>query len=171
LKKLAICAAMAVALVCSGARFVYADSYSIPHVLEKSGRITNTQYTFDSQIFAVYSGGAPGIGGGAGATVEIYLFDANTGGPMLSGTNSNVCFPCTRQLTTTTRKLTFNVEDAIVDAGGFDKAVKFGFAVITISGDSENVNLQGFVVNAHTGPFELSVFGYNPERIRSTVAP
>jgi hypothetical protein len=34
--------------------------------------------------------------------------------------------------------------------------------------DSENVALQGFVVNSHAGPLHISVFGFDPVPINAT---
>ena len=44
---------------------------------------------------------------------------------------------------------------------------KTGFGVLVAGGDSaDGVNLQGFVVNSHTGAFDLSVFRFEPTPLR-----
>src|SRR5262249_36919344 len=79
--------------------------------------------------------------------------------------SSTVCGPCTFQLNGQQRKLSIRVDDLITTTGGgFDTAVKLGFAVIVVSGSgAEAVNIQAFVVNSHRGPFDLAVFGFEPQ--------
>lgn len=167
-----------------------ARTFVLPHVLEKQGSVTSTPFTFDTTIFATYTPGLPGTGpgggggggaaGGAdnarrpsGATVEFFLYD-DDGSPMQGGAGAgmpprDVCNPCTMQLDAQNRKQSFHLDDLIVEAGGFDEVVKTGFGVLVVGGaDPKGVNLQGFVVNSHSGPFDLSVFGFLPEEIRST---
>ena len=139
-------------------------SFMIPHVLEKSGTITTTPNTFDSTLFMTYAGGLP-TGSGTGATVDLYLFDQNTGGP-LQGMTGAVCNPCSQTLDTSNRKLSIRVDDLITsNGGGFDTAVKLGFGVVTIAGDADNVAIESYVINARTGPFDLSVYGFEPQPI------
>jgi hypothetical protein len=62
------------------------------------------------------------------------------------------------------RRANLRLDDLIRGNGTFPKPVKLGFGVIVVNGaDPAGVNLQGFVVNAHTGPFDLSVFGFEPQ--------
>jgi hypothetical protein len=66
------------------------------------------------------------------------------------------------------RKLSVRVDDLLVPSTAFDAGVKLGFGVLVV-GDhaSDEVNLQGFVVNTHAGAFDLSVFGFEPQSIPS----
>jgi hypothetical protein len=46
-----------------------------------------------------------------------------------------------------------------------------GFAIVSVNGDDvENVSIQGYIVNAHTNAFDLSVFGFTPEEVRAPSA-
>ncbi len=138
--------------------------FVLPHVLEKSGTISNTQFTFDSDVLCTYGGGLSGVPGG-NAQVQLYLYD-NTGAVM-RGSTSEVCNPCIASLDATTRTHDFKLEDLITtNGGGFDAATKLGFGIAVVGGaDPDGVNIQGFVVNSHTSPFDLSVFGFDPQPI------
>jgi hypothetical protein len=133
-----------------------ARAFVIPHILEKSGTITNTTFTFDTTLFITYS---PGLASGKtpkGAGVSLYLYD-DTGKTLKGGGTNDVCNPCSFGLDGQSRKRTIVLDDLIMAAGGFGGAAQMtGFAVITITGDDKNVAIQGFVVNSHTGPFDLS---------------
>jgi len=145
-----------------------ADTFVFPHVLERSGTIANTPYTFDTTMFMTYSSTA--IGGGA--SVDTYLFDQATGAPMRVG-STDVCNPCTNDLTVAQSSAWLRVDDCIVAAGGYasEHGVKLGFGVVVVGGqDPDGVNVQGFVVNSHTSPFDLSVFGFEPQPLQAASA-
>jgi hypothetical protein len=133
-------------------------TFVLPHMLEKSGRITDTQFTFDTTIFATYTGALAGGGGGGGATLDLYMYDDATGSLMTGADGRDVCNPCSYNLGgSSPRKQSIRIDDLITASGAFDAAVKLGYGVIVVSGaDPENVALQGFVVNSHTSPFDLS---------------
>lgn len=154
-----------------------ARTWVIPHVLERSGTISNTQYTFDTDMFMTYTPGLAGTPAGDGATADFYLYD-NTGQLMRAAGGAIVCNPCTYNLgaggggTPASRKVKLAMDELIMNAGGFDTSVKLGFGVLVVGGqDPDGVSVQGFVTNAHTSAFDLSVFGFNPEEIKSTLAP
>ena len=156
------------------------DLIVLPHVLEKSGRINNTAFTFDTTIFATYVGASfsgPGGGGGGGvagkvkeATVDVYLYD-DDGVPMRSATGQDVCNPCSATLSPRHRKLNLSLDEEFDRAGGFPtpQGVVTGYGVIVVGGHDDGVAIQGFVVNSHTSPFDLSVFGFEPQEIKTTV--
>jgi hypothetical protein len=138
-----------------------ARTFVLPHVLETSGLTSTDGNTFDTTIFATYTGGLADIPGPTNATVSLYLYE-NNGQPMQSTLGTPVCNPCTFDLSATSRKQTIVIDNLITEAGGFN-GVKLGFGVIVVGGnDPDGVNLQGFVVNSHSGPFDLSVFGFEP---------
>jgi len=150
-------------------------TFVLPHILESSGKISDTQFTFDTTVFATYTAGLSGVPPGAGATVDLYLYDQASGQPMIGGGGTTVCNPCSFPLGagaggTVVRKQSIVLDDLIMAAGGFGgQKSKAGFGVIVVGGaDPEGVALQGFVVNAHTGPFDLSVFGFEPEQLTGT---
>ncbi len=148
------------------------DAFVIPHLLETKGRATQTAFTFDTAIHAVYSGGRGGIPNGGGATVKLYLFDQATGLPMVGAANTEVCNPCTYNLSPQSPEITLPLEDQIQTlGGGFDQDMKQGFAVVDVTGpDPGNVHLETTVVNSHTGPADVALFGYKAERILDNAA-
>jgi len=146
-------------------------TFVVPHVLETSGKVTNTQNTFDTTIFATYTPGLAGVGAASSATVDVHLFDRATDQLLVSGTGTDVCAPCTFALSDATRKHTLAVDDAIGAAGGFASGAVSGFGVVNVSGNEpRGVSLAGFVVNSHTSAFDLSVFGFEPQPIQAPAA-
>jgi hypothetical protein len=142
-------------------------AFVLPHVLEKSGTINSTQFTFDTTLFATYVGGLPGSVSSNGATVKLFLYDP--AGLPLTGSTGEVCNPCSFDLSTSARKTTINVDDLILTrGGGFGGAsVKTGFGVVVLDGDAPNVNLESFIVNSHSSAFDLSVFGFEPQPLEA----
>lgn len=156
-------ALLAVAGMLHAAAPAQAKTFSFPHVLESSGRITDTQFTFDTTMFMNYSGARGGCPDGGGATVDLYLFDQATSQPMTGGGGVPVCNPCTYLLDALKPSRSVLVEDLVDAAGGFGgTTVKLGFAVMVVSGDVDGVQAQSFIVNSHTGPLDLSTASFNP---------
>ncbi|MDQ3915823.1 MAG: hypothetical protein M3323_10935 [Actinomycetota bacterium] len=136
----------------------------IPHVFETKGRVGQQENTLDTFVKAVYRRGKPLQGSaGGGATVHLYLY-SDSGSPMegggATGATQPVCQPCSFPLDVDRPAATIGFDELIVArGGGFDNVVKLGFGVIVVDGpDPGGVALQGFVVNSHTGPFDISVF-------------
>ena len=141
-------------------------AFVMPHVLETSGTIIDTQFTFDTTLYATYAGGLPGTVSSNGAVAKLYLYDSLTGQLLKSALNEDVCNPCMFDLSSSARKASIRIDDLIVANGGFGSETnRNAFSVVVLDGDTANVKLQGFVVNAHTGPFDLSVFGFEPQPI------
>lgn len=135
-------------------------TWVIPHILEKQGSISDTQFTFDTTIFATYTGAST-------ATTQLFLYSA-TGSPLTANAGTAVCNPCTFDLTTSSRKVSIRMDDLIQAAGGFASPdeLKTSFALLLSGGsDPDHVTYGGFVVNSHTSPFDLSVFGFEPQPI------
>jgi hypothetical protein len=164
---------MASVLVFAGVSFVNAKTVVFPHALEVSGRITNTQNTFDTQFFMTYSGGLAGSPAGAGATVDLYVFDQVTGQPLKATGGANVCNPCSYALGTDAssgaapRKRTVVLDSEITAKGGFPSAVVLGFAIAVINGDVGNVNITSAVTNAKTSSLDLAVFVFDPQPLEA----
>ena len=134
--------------------------YVIPHIIERAGAISNTQFTFDTTLFATYTAGLAGTPAGPGATIDLYLYDNSTGTP-LRNNGTVVCDPCSYNFGgTSPRKQSIKIDDLITATGAFDTTVKLGFGVIVVKGDADNVSLQGFIINSHTSPFDLSLSGF-----------
>jgi hypothetical protein len=135
---------------------------AIPHVVEKQGTISTTQFTFDTSLFVTYTAGLAGTPSGGGASFDLYLF-AKSGEPMRTF-GGDICSPCGYTLSESKRKVTIRLDDLIEAHGGFDTKVKSGFAIIVLGGaDPGSLGIQGFVVNSHTSAFDLSVFGFQPQ--------
>jgi hypothetical protein len=138
----------------------------MPHIPESSGTIENTQFTFDTTVYATYAGGLPGTVSSNGATAKLYLYDSLSGNILKSGSGQDVCNPCMFNLNTSARKASIRIDDLIVAHGGFGTETnRNAFGVVVLDGDTTNVKVHGFVVNSHTSAFDLSVFGFEPQPI------
>ncbi len=124
--------------------------FVIPHVLESSGRITNTTFVFDTTFFITYTGGLIDGTAGTGATVDFYIFDDFTGQPLRSATNVEVCNPCTFSPNAANRKGIGNIEGIANSVGGLPRPNVTGYMVFDVSGDFDDVDVSGFIFNSHT---------------------
>jgi len=155
---------MASVLVFAGVSFVNAKTLVFPHALEVSGRITNTNNTFDTQFFMTYSGGLVGSpSSGVPTSVDLYVFGQGDGQPLKSATGVAVCNPCNYPLGDNTdaarpRKRTVVLDAEITGKGGFPSQVVLGFAIAVINGDVGNVNITSAVTNAKSSSLDLAVF-------------
>jgi hypothetical protein len=157
---------VAAVLVLSAGGSAQAKTFVLPHILEKSGTINSTPYTFDTTIFAKYASGVACIGPKPPTPNAVYLYD-DSGKPMRGLDGSDVCNPCAMDLDPTHSSAHLNIEDLFTPSGGM-QGVKLGFGIVVVGGaDPDAVHVQGFVVNSHTGPFDLSVFGFDPVEIRA----
>ncbi|MBI4862794.1 MAG: hypothetical protein HY815_21405 [Candidatus Riflebacteria bacterium] len=161
------------ALVCL-VRPTLSKTYVLPHVLEKSGSVPGVTNTFDTSIFMTYTGGLqlPGVGPVPGqADVDLYLFDSSSPpvAQVLGSGYQAVCQPCVVGIGATERKKRIKVDDLLSSAtarGVNDPLLGYGVVVVG-SSEPDAVNIQTFVVNSHTGAFDLSVFGFSPESLLS----
>lgn len=133
-----------------------------PHILEKSGSVHDTPFTFDTTIFADYN---PGLAGGTGdptatATLDLYLFDQATGELLTDAIGTAVCAPCTTPLGGTARKESMHVE-GLISAGGASIPPAGLVAVVIITGYIDDVALSAQTV-ASGELFDISVFGFEP---------
>ena len=163
----AVAVVVGVVLTSSESTAAVSKVYVMPHFLEKKGLTTNTDFTFDTTVFMTYMTGVLS-GGGTPTTVELYLYK-NNGDLMTADGGTVVCNPCVRNLSDTKRKESYRLDDLIVARGGFpNNKVITGYGLIVVGGDPDGVSLQGFVTNAHTSPFDLSVFGFDPVPLQGT---
>lgn len=155
-------------------------THMIPQVFERSGSAEADSSTTDMGVTVVYRRGVvSGCGGGTycpGATVRLYLYDASgaplTGAGSTGAGGTEVCNPCSYDLSMANRQVKITFDQLIKDAGGFDSNLKLGFGVIVVSGgDPEGVNLQGFVVNSHTDPLDRTYSFFPLEEVPNDALP
>lgn len=142
-------------------------TFVLPHVLEKNGSVTNTSFTFDTQVFATYAGEAANPPPG-GSTVDVFMFDNLTGQPLKGSNNAAVCNPCALGIGSGSlpRKQTVNLDSQLTTVGGgFPWTVVLGFAIAVVNGDSNNVNITSAVTNSKTNPLDVAVFGFTPAEL------
>jgi hypothetical protein len=102
--------------------------------------------------------------------VDLFIFDQSSGQPMQSSTGADVANPASFELNASNPTRTTSVDDLLTAQGAFDAGVKLGFGVLVVGGqDPDGVNLQGFVVNSHTSPSDLSVFAFEPQPLQAAV--
>ncbi|HXV14032.1 MAG TPA: T9SS type A sorting domain-containing protein [Candidatus Krumholzibacteria bacterium] len=143
-----------------------------PSVVESSTGTVNALNAFDTIFYAVYGGGVAGssIPAGAGATVSLYLFNDN-GTLKQSQIGNNVCAPCAQVVSAGSPKATFSLQNLFIGAGGFAFGVEVGFALVSISGTADAVGLQGFFLNSHTSPFDLSTASLEAREVPTSSPP
>jgi hypothetical protein len=143
-------------------------TFVLPHIVDKPGNITNATFTFDTSIYATYANEAANAPIGATA-INTYLFDDTTGQPLAGANGTPVAGPSTFTVGSGTipRKREFNLDQQIMGNGGFDGLTKTGYAVITAGGNTENVNLQGFVTNVKSNALDLAPFGFAPVELQA----
>lgn len=139
-------------------------TFVLPHVLEKDGGIAPSQFSFDTTTFATYTGGLA-VPGHGGATVDIYLFSAEGGRPLIEA-NGALCPPaqCGVVLDSSRpRKATVAVDTLTAGHPPPPRSTcaLLGYGVIAAP-VPDSVNLQGFIVNSQSSPFDVSVFGFEP---------
>jgi hypothetical protein len=146
-----------------------AKTFVIPHVLERSGSALTQRNAMDTTLHFTYTSGLFSGIPGPGATVDLFLYD--DGGAAMKGKDGkDVCAPCTYPLGHSARKTSVRIENLFKARGGMPKLTMTGFAIIQVGGpDPDGVNIQGFITNSHTSPFDLSVFGFEPQPL--TAAP
>jgi hypothetical protein len=134
---------------------IAARTFVIPHFLERAGKTSETAPTFDTIISAAYAGNSS-------ANIDIFLFD-NAGQP-LRGITGPVCNPCTYTLSASFRSQRIVFDDIIVNSGGgFDAAIKQGFATIVVGGaDPDNVGLDVKIMASRANSGDLSVATVKP---------
>jgi len=145
-----------------------ATTFVLPHVLETSGDVVPPgDFSFDSTLFKGFSSGLPGVPPGETATVDLFIFDAATGLPMVQP-NGQDCGPCAFTLDTSRQRQLVRLDDIFSThpRTAVPTSVCVGFGVIVSQG-AGNDALHGFVVNSPTAPFDVSVFGFAPGRVEA----
>lgn len=109
------------------------------------------------------------VGGPKG--LDVYQFDSAAGQPLAGGTGVMVTTPTTFHINDTPnpRKVAIGL-DTLADGRKAPFTVTLGYGIIVVNGaNADGVNLQGFVVNTHANAFDLSVFGFEPQPIRTNM--
>jgi hypothetical protein len=147
-----------------------AETFVIPHILETSGRITGSQNTFDTTIFATYTAGLFDSQPSSGATIDLYLFDQLTGDLLLSKTGDEVCNPCSFDLDSNSKKLTIKIEDLIREAGGISKNQFGGYGFLTTNSNRGDVKLNYSVEASQKSRSKTSILALEHKPL-SSVCP
>jgi hypothetical protein len=143
-----------------------AKTFVLPHVLESSGKITNTLHAFDTDIFMVYGGTTDS------AAVDVYIYDGQTGDVLKSATGTDVCNPCTRSLRASGPRQSVSLETEILARGGFPGGAVGpleAFAVAVVSGDTDQVAISAEILYANENAFDLSLTHLNAQYIRESL--
>jgi hypothetical protein len=156
---------VAVACLLASAVPASAKTFVLPHFLEKSGFTSNTQYTFDTSLFMTYSAGLAGTAPGAGAHLDLWLFDEQ--GNPLGNNGVTVCGPCAFDLSAATRKASIRFESEMLKHGPLDTPVKQGYAIATVSNDQANLGLTASLFNSHTSAFDLTSLTLAPWEVET----
>lgn len=144
-----------------------------PHFIESNGTITSSTNSFDTVLYFIdarsYRSGSfksaeESQEKADPITLYVYLYD-NNGFPLQSATAQAVAAPAVYTLDGTNKKLTVRLNDLFVNAGGFASSISTGYVVVSITGGTwSDVALQGMIINARTGPFDLDITALEPTR-------
>ncbi len=152
-----------------------------PHVMEQSGSINTTPNSFDAMFVFVATGPyvESGLKSGGGpkpdksiadVTVRLYLYD-DLGQPARSATSTPVAFPAEYTVGVLTPRKSVTLESLFQAAGGYANSVFTGFAVLSVStGDWNDVAVQAFTMNSHTGPFDMALSTMEPVVIQDNAS-
>lgn len=127
----------------------------------------------DSEIHIAYVGGQAGLGGGGGATVDLYLL-GDDGGVLTSATGADVCNPCQFVMGSegaagaAPRKRSIRIDDLIAGAGGFAQPEICGHAVLVTTGDADHVSMLGAVTRDRGGAADSTYMDVPLQRIAGT---
>lgn len=130
-------------------------SVTIAHVLAKRGAAPVRPTTFDTQAFAVTATGAGRAPARGEAGLDLFLFDDATGRPL---TGPAACTSACRFSLPRGTKLRYSIAENVASPHRANRAVCLGFALIVTDG-GDSVNIQSFVTNARTSPFDVSILG------------
>ena len=144
-----------------------AATYVIPHWIETSGATSTATYAFDDFVYMRYTPGLAGTASGSGATVNLYVYDNSAGAPLtIAGTQ--ICNPCSYNLSPASRNAVASIGQIITAKTGFVSSAYVGYAVLSVTGaDPLGVTLEHDLVNSHSSAFDLAVTATPPLRLRS----
>ena len=132
-------------------------TYVIPHWIETSGATSTATYAFDDFVYMRYTPGLAGTASGSGATVNLYVYDNSAGAPLtIAGTQ--ICNPCSYNLSPASRNAVASIGQIITAKTGFVSSAYVGYAVLSVTGaDPLGVTLEHDLVNSHSSAFDLAV--------------
>lgn len=108
-------------------------AFSYVHAIE-SDQLAGVAGAYDTNLQMVYAGGRATVPSGAGATVDVYVYDEATSLPAQGG-SGDVCNPCTYAIGVANPKESLSLHNAFVAAGGFVSPIHTLTIVVAISGD------------------------------------
>src|SRR5689334_10696438 len=94
-----------------------AKTFVFPHFVEKTGFITNTQFTFDTNFYMAYTAGLAGTDPGPSGHFDLYFFEPD--GSPTTNSSATICGPCSYDLSAV-RKVGVRVESQMLVAGPLD---------------------------------------------------
>lgn len=147
----------------SGNTVRVAATFVVPHVLDTPGSFPAAPFAFDTQVFTAYTGGVAGPPSPATPGIDIFLFDAASGQPLVNADGS-ACRTCSIGIAL--RKQAIVIDNVLTTPHRSPPGrVVLGFSAF--GAGAGDVNAFAFVTNAHTTPFDLSVFGFAPEDVKA----
>ncbi|MEW6736043.1 MAG: hypothetical protein AB1489_32415 [Acidobacteriota bacterium] len=141
---------LSLALICLTNQNSFAQSSQtlvFAHFAETQGSISSSN-SFDSVLRMVSY---------RPITLDIYIFDDQTGLPLRSAAGFEVCNPCSYSFASGSRKKTLDIGSLLIAAGGFPRPVVTGQINAYVRGGIFSDFLAVLqIVNSKTGAFDLS---------------
>ncbi|MFN2508909.1 MAG: hypothetical protein ABR589_09070 [Chthoniobacterales bacterium] len=144
----------------------WAETFVIPHIFERNGRVSNTPNTFDTVLYVTNTGGRAGVPNLGGANIDLYLYDF-FGSPLTSASSGDtVCNPCSFVLPATKKKLNISIDKLITAAGGFfGPSFVFAWGAVVVTGaGAENISMESVTSKSNANPKDLSFWSFQPQR-------
>lgn len=123
--------------VCAGAA-----EFLLPSLILHGPATSDSPFALDSRVSLLYTGESS-------ATVDLHLFNRNSGLPLQSSTGTTVCDPCSFVLTAAAPQQTFIIDRLVLDAGGFATPIYNGYAYVVTGGDVDSLAIQVELLNSH----------------------
>jgi len=132
-------------------------TYVLPQLGETASAVADgTPGAVDTVITAIYDSGQAGLPAGAGAQIDLYLLDRETGAALQAMGGSAVCDPCVFNVGTTTRSVSTSISALVAAAGGFTGPVD-AFAIMVVGGaDPDGASIEATTRRLAPHPLSMS---------------
>jgi hypothetical protein len=132
-------------------------TYVLPQLSETADTVAGgAAGAVDTVIRAIYDSGQAGLPAGAGAEMDLFLIDRDSGTALLASGGGSVCDPCIFNLGSTNRTVSASIATLVEAAGGFAGPVD-AVALIVVSGaDPDGVSLEATTRRLAPNPLSMS---------------
>ncbi len=133
-------------------------TYILPQLSETADSVSGgAAGAVDTVIHATYDSGQGEQPGGAGAEMDLYLFDRDSGSALEASGGGAVCNPCTFNLSLTARTVTAPVAALVEAAGGFAGPVDALALIVVAGAEPDGVSIEATTRRLAPHPLSTSL--------------